>query len=52
MPEFAWRAADAAGQMTQGRVEAASAHAATRQLRERGLVPVSVSDAAALAGHQ
>lgn len=50
MPEFAWRAADAAGQMTQGRVEAASAHAATRQLRERGLVPVSVSDAAALAG--
>ena len=50
MPEFAWRAADAAGQMTEGRVEAASAHAATRQLRERGLVPVSVSDAAALAG--
>ncbi|MDB5947215.1 MAG: type secretion system protein [Ramlibacter sp.] len=45
MPEFAWRAADAAGQMSEGRVEAASAHAATRQLRERGLVPVSVSDA-------
>ena len=45
MPEFAWRAADASGQISEGRVEAASAHAATRQLRERGLVPVSVSDA-------
>ena len=47
MPEFAWRAADASGQISEGRVEAASAHAATRQLRERGLVPVSVADAAA-----
>lgn len=46
MPEFAWRAADASGQVTQGLLEAASATAATRQLRERGLVPVSVSDAA------
>jgi general secretion pathway protein F len=49
MPEFAWRAADAAGQVTQGLLEAPSATAATRQLRERGLVPVSVSDAAAAA---
>lgn len=49
MPEFDWRAADAAGQMSAGRVEAASALAATRQLRERGLVPVSVSDAGAVA---
>jgi general secretion pathway protein F len=47
MPEFAWRAADAAGQLTHGLLEAASATAATRQLRERGLVPVSVTDAAA-----
>lgn len=47
MPEFAWRAADAAGQISEGRVEAASAHAATRHLRERGLVPVSVADAGA-----
>jgi general secretion pathway protein F len=48
MPEFVWRAADASGQLTQGQLEAASATAATRQLRERGLVPVSVSDAASL----
>lgn len=46
MPEFSWRAADASGRVTQGRLEAASANAATRQLRERGLVPVSVADAA------
>jgi general secretion pathway protein F len=49
MPEFVWRAADASGQVTQGTVEAASATAATRQLRERGLVPVSISDAVATA---
>jgi general secretion pathway protein F len=48
MPEFAWRAADASGQLSQGLLEAASVTAATRQLRERGLVPVSVNDAAAL----
>ena len=46
MPEFAWRAADASGRLSQGVLEAASAGAATRLLRERGLVPVSVSDAA------
>jgi general secretion pathway protein F len=45
MPEFTWRAADASGRVTQGRLEAASANAATRQLREQGLVPVSVADA-------
>jgi general secretion pathway protein F len=45
MPEFAWRAADASGQLSEGRLEAASTLAVTRQLRDRGLVPVSVSDA-------
>ena len=49
MPDFAWRAADATGQILQGRLEAVSANAASRQLRERGLVPVSIADAAALA---
>jgi general secretion pathway protein F len=49
MPEYTWRAADAAGQVSQGLLEAASATAATRQLRERGLVPVSISDAGAAA---
>src|SRR5512140_1076748 len=46
MPEYSWRAADATGRVSQGRLEAASSNAATRQLRERGLVPVSISDAA------
>ena len=44
MPEFFWRAADAAGQMDEGRLEAASAAVATRQLRDRGLVPVSIRE--------
>jgi general secretion pathway protein F len=47
MPEFVWRAADASGQVSQGLLDAPSATAATRVLRERGLVPVSISDAAA-----
>ncbi|MEO7392690.1 MAG: type II secretion system F family protein [Ramlibacter sp.] len=46
MPDFSWRAADPSGLVLQGRLEAASAVAVTRQLRERGLVPVSVTDSA------
>ncbi|TWO67919.1 type II secretion system F family protein [Caenimonas sedimenti] len=42
MPDFAWRASDAAGRMSQGTLEAATAVLAARQLRERGLVPVSI----------
>jgi general secretion pathway protein F len=49
MPEFAWRAADASGRVTEGRLEAASALLAARQLRDRGLVPVSI-DAGAASG--
>ena len=44
MPEFAWRAADASGQMAHGHLEAASAVLAARQLRERGLTPVSIEE--------
>lgn len=47
MPEFAWRAADASGRFTEGRLEAATPLLAARQLRERGLVPVSIQDGAA-----
>ena len=47
MPEFAWRAADAAGRVTEGRIEAATQLMAARQLRDRGLVPVSIQDASA-----
>ncbi len=51
MPEYSWRAADASGRLSEGRLEAASPNAATRQLRERGLVPVSVTDAATPGPH-
>lgn len=47
MPEFEWRAADASGQVTQGRQEAASSLMLMRQLRDRGLTPLSI-DAAGL----
>jgi general secretion pathway protein F len=46
MPDFAWRASDASGRMSQGTLEAATAVLAARQLRERGLVPVSVEQGA------
>lgn len=55
MPEFAWKAADAAGRVSEGRLEAASANMAIRQLTDRGLVPVSLVDAASrgsVAGRQ
>ena len=48
MPEFAWRAAQADGQLVEGRSEAAAADGVLRQLRERGLTPIKVE--AALAG--
>lgn len=47
MPEFAWRAADAAGRVTEGRIEAATSIVAARQLRDRGLVPVSIQEGGA-----
>ena len=49
MPEFAWRAAQADGQLIEGRSQAAAADAVLRQLRERGLTPLKVENAAATA---
>ena len=46
MPEFAWRAAQPDGQLVEGRTEAGAADAVLRQLRERGLTPLRVQDAA------
>ena len=45
MPEFAWRAADPSGRVNEGRLNAATALLAAKQLRDRGLVPVSIQDA-------
>lgn len=50
MPEFAWRAADHAGKVTEGRLEAPSMALAAKQLRDRGLVPLSVEDGGARNG--
>ncbi len=49
MPEFAWRAAQSDGQLIEGRSQAAAADAVLRQLRERGLTPLKVENAAATA---
>ena len=46
MPDFAWKAATAAGKIEQGRLSAPSSAAAVRQLREQGLTPLRVDDAA------
>ncbi|MDR0479682.1 MAG: type II secretion system F family protein [Burkholderiaceae bacterium] len=49
MPEFAWRAASAGGQLVQGQTDAPSADVVLRQLRERGLTPIRVDEGGALA---
>jgi len=49
MPEFVWRAARSDGQLIEGRTEAAAGDTVLRQLRERGLTPIHVGDAAAAA---
>ncbi|MEY2954156.1 MAG: hypothetical protein RLZZ401_2243 [Pseudomonadota bacterium] len=46
MAEFVWRAAGPGGEVTQGRIEAASANQALKVLRERGLTPLKIDDAA------
>lgn len=48
MPEFVWRAAQASGEVVDGRLDAPSLAQALRQLRERGLTPLSVDDAAGM----
>ena len=45
MPEFVWRAASASGKVQEGRLSAASAAAALKQLRGQGLTPLSIDDA-------
>jgi general secretion pathway protein F len=49
MPEFVWRAAQSDGHLVEGRLDATAADAVLRHLRERGLTPLKVEDAA-LAG--
>jgi general secretion pathway protein F len=45
MAEFVWRAVQASGQVVDGRSEAPSAAQALRQLRERGLTPLTLNEA-------
>lgn len=49
MPEFVWRAATATGKVEEGRLTAASAGAVLKQLREQGLTPLGIDDAATAA---
>ncbi len=46
MPEFVWKAANAKGQVQEGRLTAASTTQALQQLRAQGLTPLRVDDAA------
>jgi len=46
MPEFAWRAVEASGRETQGRIDAGSAEQAVLRLKAQGLVPLAVDAAA------
>ena len=46
MPEFVWRAAQPDGQLIEGRFDAAAPDAVLRHLRDRGLTPLKVQDAA------
>ena len=47
MPEFAYRAANGAGAMVDGRIEAAGRDAALRSLRAQGLTPLKLDEASA-----
>jgi general secretion pathway protein F len=44
MPDFAWKAARADGQVSEGRIEAPSQALALRQLRAQGLTPIRVTE--------
>jgi general secretion pathway protein F len=46
MPDFVWRAATATGNIEQGCLSASNSAAALRQLREQGLTPLALNDAA------
>ena len=45
MPDYVWRAANAAGKVEEGRLQAPNSAAALKQLRERGFTPLRVDDA-------
>lgn len=45
MPEFDWRAVEAGGRVTRGRIDAAGPEQVVMQLKARGLVPVAVQAA-------
>lgn len=49
MPDYIWRAATAAGKVEQGRLSAPSSAAALKQLRDQGLTPLRIDDAATVA---
>ena len=45
MPDYAWRAANASGQISSGVLSAASQSQAMQQLRARGLHPLALTPA-------
>lgn len=47
MPTFAYRAVDQTGRRSRGRIDAASTHLVTRELEQRGLVALDVTETAA-----
>ncbi|MBY0464938.1 MAG: type II secretion system F family protein, partial [Burkholderiales bacterium] len=47
MPDFAWQAARADGQVTEGRIEAPTQAQALRLLRGQGLTPIRVTEGGA-----
>ena len=47
MPDYVWRAANAAGKVEEGRLQAPNSAAALKQLREQGFTPLRVDDAGA-----
>ena len=49
MPDYVWRAATAAGKVEEGRLSAPSSAAALKQLRDQGLTPLRIDDAATAA---
>ncbi|NBS46866.1 MAG: type II secretion system F family protein, partial [Betaproteobacteria bacterium] len=46
MPEFAWKAGNASGQVVEGRIQAGDQAQALRDLRRQGLTPLSITDLA------
>ena len=50
MPTFAYRAVDATGRRTRGRISGSTVGAVTRELETRGLLPLDVQEAADGAG--